>query len=52
MEALEQQAQGLTKALADMGYPEMHVEQPLEIALSDGGTLAAIIDLIAEAPNG
>jgi ATP-dependent helicase/nuclease subunit A len=52
VEALEQQAQGLTKALADMGYPELHVEQPLEIALSDGGTLAAIIDLIAEGPDG
>jgi ATP-dependent exoDNAse (exonuclease V) beta subunit len=50
--ALEQQAQGLTKALAEMGYPELHVEQPLEIALSDGGTLAAIIDLIAEGADG
>ena len=52
VEALEQQAQGLTKALAEMGYPELHVEQPLEIALSDGGTLAAIIDLIAEGADG
>jgi ATP-dependent exoDNAse (exonuclease V) beta subunit len=52
VEALEQQAQGLTKALAEMGYPELHVEQPLEIALDDGGTLNAIIDLIAEGPEG
>jgi len=52
VEALEQQVQGLTKALAEMGYPELHVEQPLEIALDDGGTLNAIIDLIAEGPEG
>lgn len=52
VEALEQQAQGLTKALVDMGYPDLHVEQPLEITLADGGTLAAIIDLIAEGPHG
>ncbi len=52
VEGLEQQAQGLTKALAEMGYPELHVEQPLEIALDDGGTLNAIIDLIAEGPEG
>ena len=51
-EALEQQAQGLTQALCEMGYPELHVEQPLEIALSDGGTLVAIIDLIAEGADG
>jgi ATP-dependent helicase/nuclease subunit A len=49
---LGQQAQALAKALADLGYPELHVEQPLEIALSDGGTLHAIIDLIAEGPDG
>ena len=52
VEALSQQAQGLTNTLAEMGYPELHVEQPLEIALSDGGTLAGIIDLIAEGPDG
>jgi hypothetical protein len=52
VEALERQAQGLAKALAELGYPDLHVEQPLEIALNDGGTLNAIIDLIAEGPEG
>ena len=52
MEALEKQARGLAKMLAEMGYPELHVEQPLEIALSDGGTLNATVDLIAEGPDG
>lgn len=52
VEALEKQATGLAKKLAEMGYPELHVEQPLEIALNDGGTLNAIIDLIAEGPDG
>ena len=52
VEALTQQAQGLKHALAEMGYPELHVEQPLEIALSDGGMLNAIVDLIADGPEG
>jgi ATP-dependent exoDNAse (exonuclease V) beta subunit len=50
--ALAEQASGLAKKLAEMGYPELHVEQPLEITLSDGGALSAIIDLIAEGPDG
>jgi len=52
VEALAEQARGLASALTEMGYPDLHVEQPLEIALSDGGTLNAIIDLIAEGPEG
>ncbi len=52
VEGLGQQAQGLAKALAELGYPDLHIEQHLEIALSDGGTLNAIIDLIAEGPDG
>lgn len=52
VEGLGQQAQGLAKALAELGYPDLHIEQHLEIALSDGGTLNVIIDLIAEGPDG
>lgn len=50
--ALRLQAEGLAKALGDLGFPEIHVEQPLEIALEDGGTLQAFVDLIAEGPQG
>jgi ATP-dependent helicase/nuclease subunit A len=49
---LAEQARCLASALAEIGYPELHVEQPLEIALGDGGTLNAVIDLIAEGPDG
>lgn len=52
VEAIDQQAEGLRKALAEKGYPELHVEQPLDIALEDGGRLHAIVDLIAEGPDG
>jgi len=52
VEALAVQAEGLRKALADLGYPQLHVEQPLEIALADGGGQMAIIDLLAEGPDG
>ena len=30
----------------------MHVEQPINILLPDGGRLTAIIDLLAEGPDG
>jgi len=49
---LAAQAGGLRSALANLGYAELHVEQPLGIALPDGGTQSAIIDLIAEGPEG
>jgi ATP-dependent exoDNAse (exonuclease V) beta subunit len=49
---LAAQAKGLATALAELGYGELHVEQPLEIKLADGGTQSAIIDLIAEGPDG
>ncbi|WCT80264.1 UvrD-helicase domain-containing protein [Novosphingobium humi] len=52
VEALTAQARGLATALAAKGYPELHVEQVLEIPLADGGTLSAIVDLIAEGPDG
>jgi hypothetical protein len=52
VEALALQTEGLRRALAELGYPDLHVEQPLEIALADGGTQTAIIDLIAEGPDG
>lgn len=52
VEALALQAEGLRQALAELGYPDLHVEQPLEIALADGGMQTAIIDLIAEGPDG
>ena len=50
--ALATQAKRLANALAELGYGELHVEQPLEIKLADGGTQCAIIDLIAEGPGG
>jgi ATP-dependent exoDNAse (exonuclease V) beta subunit len=49
---LAAQAGGLRSAMANLGYAELHVEQPLGIALPDGGTQSAIIDLIAEGPEG
>lgn len=52
VEALAAQAQALAGALAGLGYPLLHVEQPLEIPLEDGNALAAIVDLIAEGPEG
>lgn len=50
--ALRLQAEGLAKALGELGFPEFHVEQPLEIRLDDGGMLHAFVDLIAEGPEG
>jgi ATP-dependent helicase/nuclease subunit A len=52
VEALALQAQGLRAQLASLGFPTLHVEQPLEVKLSDGGTLTAIIDLLAEGDEG
>lgn len=52
VEALALQAQGLQKQLASLGFPILHVEQPLEVRLSDGGALTAIIDLLAEGDAG
>jgi hypothetical protein len=42
VEALAMQADGLRRALIEQGYPDLHVEQPLEIALADGGTQTVI----------
>ncbi|UNK79500.1 UvrD-helicase domain-containing protein [Sphingopyxis granuli] len=52
VEALAAQAEGLRQTLADRGYGKLHVEQPLEIRLDDGGTQMAIIDLLAESADG
>lgn len=52
VEALAVQVEGLRAVLADMGYGKLHVEQPLEIPLDDGGTQLAIIDLLAESADG
>ncbi|MEX6725884.1 UvrD-helicase domain-containing protein [Parapedomonas caeni] len=52
VDLLAAQADGLREALSSRGYTSLHVEQPLEIALSDGGTLTAIIDLLAESDDG
>ena len=52
VDRLAEQAECLRTALAELGYPELHVEQPLEVALSDGGTQTVVVDLIAEGPAG
>jgi ATP-dependent exoDNAse (exonuclease V) beta subunit len=48
VELLAQQAQALRLTLAQLGYPRLHIEQPIEIALADGGRQSIIVDLIAE----
>ncbi|MDE1918043.1 MAG: UvrD-helicase domain-containing protein [Sphingomonadales bacterium] len=52
VEALAGQGLALSNALAGLGYDELHVEQPVEIPLADGGIQSVIIDLIAEGPDG
>lgn len=52
VEFLSQQADALRQALADLGYTQLHVEQPIEVPLSDGGSQSIILDLIAEGTNG
>jgi ATP-dependent exoDNAse (exonuclease V) beta subunit len=52
VEFLVQQAEALRQALADLGYTQLHVEQPIDIPLSDGGSQSIILDLIAEGPSG
>ena len=52
VEFLSQQADALRQALADIGYPRLHVEQPIEVPLSDGGSQSIILDLIAEGTSG
>ena len=49
---LATQAECLRNALSSRGYTKLHVEQPLEISLADGGALTAIIDLLAEGEDG
>lgn len=52
VEMLARHAKGLRQALAALGYPDLHVEQPLEVVLPDGGTQSMIVDLIAEGAAG
>lgn len=52
VQVLEQQAQALRQTLAELGYPRLHIEQPIEIALTDGGRQSIIVDLIAEGAEG
>lgn len=49
---LAAQATGLRACLQSRGFHTLHVEQPLEIPLDDGGSLTAIIDLLAESDEG
>lgn len=46
------QARGLRECLQSRGFHTLHVEQPLEITIDDGGSLTAIIDLLAESDEG
>jgi ATP-dependent exoDNAse (exonuclease V) beta subunit len=52
VELLAKQAQALGQTLTDLGYPRLHVEQPIEIELADGGRQSIIVDLIAEGADG
>lgn len=52
VEILAQQARALRTAFADLGYPRLHVEQPIEIELADGGRQSIVVDLIAEGADG
>jgi ATP-dependent helicase/nuclease subunit A len=52
VELLAKQEQALSQTLMDLGYSRLHVEQPIEIELADGGRQSIIIDLIAEGANG
>jgi hypothetical protein len=52
VELLAKQAQALGQTLTDLGYPRLHVEQPIEFELADGGRQSIIVDLIAEGTDG
>ena len=52
VDPLAEQAEGLCKQLAARGFDKLHVEQPINILLPDGGRLTAIIDLMAEGSAG
>lgn len=52
VEVLVKQAEALRAALCDLGYPTLHVEQPLDIALGDGTFQTVIVDLLAQGPDG
>jgi ATP-dependent exoDNAse (exonuclease V) beta subunit len=52
VELLAQQAQALRQTLAELGYTRLHIEQPIELELADGGRQSIIVDLIAEGTDG
>ena len=49
---LAEQAEGLRDQLSSRGFDTLHVEQPIDIWLDDGGRMTAIMDLLAEGPDG
>ena len=50
--ALSLAAIALRAVLTELGYPDLHVEQPLEMPLADATSQSAIIDLVAAGPGG
>lgn len=49
---IKAQATAVTAWLKDQGYEELHFELPLQAVAGDGSETNAIIDLLAEGPNG
>jgi len=49
---IEAQARALTSWLTDQGFDRLHFELPLQEVAADGSETNAIIDLLAESPNG
>ncbi|WP_170378709.1 UvrD-helicase domain-containing protein [Ruegeria atlantica] len=52
LEEITVQAKALTAWLDDQGYSRLHFELPLQRVVEDGSETNAIIDLLAEGPNG
>lgn len=52
LEAIREQAQTLRSWLAAQGYDQLHFELPLQEIRPDGSQTNAIIDCLAEGPNG
>lgn len=50
--AIAQQATALTSWLRSAGYTQFHTELPLQTEAADGSQVNAIIDLLAEGPDG
>ncbi len=52
LDAISEQAETLRNWLADEGYDQLHFELPLQEIRPDGSQINAIIDCLAEGPNG